>query len=204
MNEFKCNETELEGTVREPPAFSHENHGCRFYRFVLQVPRLSGQADLLPVLVTEQQLPQITLGAALHVSGQFRSYNNRSGQGSRLVLTIFARTLEPGTGQPQNHITLSGTLCKPPLLRRTPLGRNICDLMLAVPRRYGRADYIPVIAWGQLAMDVSRLAVGDCVSLDGRVQSRIYTKSTDGETEERTAYEVSVMRLTGEEEHDSL
>jgi len=195
MNELSCNEAELIGTVRSAPAFSHENHGCRFYRLILQVPRLSGQADLLPVLAGEEQLAEARPGALLRVMGQLRSFNNKSGQGSRLVLAVFAQSLEPAADGAENRIVLAGTLCKPPILRRTPLGRCICDLMLAVPRRYGRADYLPVIAWGQLAARLSRRAVGGFVRLEGRVQSRVYTKVTPGGPEERTAYEVSVMRL---------
>lgn len=150
--------------------------------------------DTLPVLLPEALLPQVQ-NQALRVQGQLRSFNNRSGVGSRLVLTVYAQTLTPGTGELCNHIALSGSLCKAPIFRRTPLGRSICDVMLAVPRRYGRADYLPVIAWGQLAAQVSRLRVGDPLSLEGRIQSRIYQKVTDAGTQERTAYEVSVMRL---------
>ena len=124
-----------------------------------------------------------------------RSFNNRSGVGSRLVLTVYGQVLTLGLGEPCNHIILAGSLCKAPIFRRTPLGRSICDLMLAVPRRYGRADYLPVIAWGQLAVQVSALQVGAFVALEGRVQSRTYHKVTAGGTEERVAYEVSMMHL---------
>ena len=115
-------------------------------------------------------------------------------------MTVYARDIRPGEGAPCNLTQLSGSLCKPPIFRRTPLGRSICDLMLAVPRRYGRADYLPVIAWGQLAIQASRLDVGDCISLEGRFQSRTYHKVTEHGTEERIAYEVSVMRLLEEAE----
>lgn len=199
MDEISRNQVELEGRVLTAPVLSHENHGTRFYRFSLSVPRLSGQADVLPVLVTERYLPLAAPEAPLRIRGQFRSFNNRSGHGSRLVLTVFAREAEPGTGTPENRILLSGTLCKPPVYRRTPLGRSICDLMLAVPRRYGRADYLPVIAWGQLASLLSSRGVGDRVALEGRVQSRLYTKVTEDGPQERTAYEVSVMHLTEED-----
>ena len=188
------NEVLLEGIPSSQPEWSHENHGTQFYRFFLQVPRLSGTPDTLPVLLPEALLPQVQ-NQALRVQGQLRSFNNRSGVGSRLVLTVYAQTLTPGTGELCNHIALSGSLCKAPIFRRTPLGRSICDVMLAVPRRYGRADYLPVIAWGQLAAQVSRLRVGDPLSLEGRIQSRIYQKVTDAGTQARTAYEVSSMRL---------
>ncbi len=194
MTTLMQNEVLLEGTALEAPQLSHENHGTRFYRFSLQVPRLSGQADVLPVLLPEALLPPPAEGP-LRVQGQLRSFNNRTGVGSRLVLTVYALDIQPGLGKPCNQIKLSGALCKPPVFRRTPLGRSICDLMLAVSRRYGRADYLPVIAWGQLAVRAGRLQVGDVLSMEGRVQSRIYHKVTDSGTEERVAYEVSMMHL---------
>ena len=189
------NEVLLEGTILETPVLSHENHGARFYRFPLQVPRLSGQVDVLPVLLAEPMLPKVDTGETVRIQGQLRSFNNRSGVGSRLVLTVYAQEMEPGFDETVNQILLSGALCKPPIFRRTPLGRSICDLMLAVPRRYGRADYLPVIAWGQLAVRAGRLQVGDSLALEGRVQSRTYRKVTDAGTEERTAYEVSMMHM---------
>ena len=190
------NEVLLEGTALEAPVLSHENHGTRFYRFPLEVPRLSGTPDTLPVLLPEPLLDTVHTEAPLRVQGQLRSFNNRSGVGNRLVLTVYAQAIQPGTGEPCNRILLSGALCKPPIFRRTPLGRSICDLMLAVSRRYGRADYLPVIAWGQLAVQTSRLQVGDALSLEGRVQSRAYRKVLeDGTIQERVAYEVSAMHL---------
>ena len=189
------NQVILEGQATEAPVLSHENHGARFYRFILQVPRLSGQSDLLPILTPEANLEQIRPGIPLSVQGQLRSFNNRTGVGSRLILSVYARNIREGTGVSRNRILLAGTICKPPIFRRTPLGRGICDIMLAVSRPYGRADYLPVIAWGQLALETSALHVGDPLELEGRVQSRIYHKVTeDGSTEERTAYEVSMMR----------
>lgn len=193
------NEVELCGTPLSTPVFSHENHGKHFFRFLLRIPRLSGTPDVLPVVVPEVLTPDILPGAPLHVRGQLRSFNNKSGVGSRLVLTVYALSAEPGDSTPCNRVVLTGTLCKPPVLRRTPLGRSICDLMLAVSRRYGRADYLPAIAWGQLAVRVSQLAVGDSLTLEGRFQSRVYHKVTDTGVEERTAYEVSVMHLPEED-----
>ena len=198
------NEVLLEGAVLSAPELSHENHGTKFYRFPLMVPRLSGQADRLPVLVSEELLPLARVGESLRCRGQLRSFNNRTGVGSRLVLTVYAQEVEPGSGENCNQILLAGSLCKAPVFRRTPLGRSICDLMLAVPRRYGRADYLPVIAWGQLAIQASRLAVGDPLTLEGRVQSRTYHKVLeDGGAEERVAYEVSMMHLLENEESQS-
>lgn len=191
-----CNEVLLEGLALTEPERSHENHGAVFYRFLLQVPRLSGAADTLPVLVSQALRDGVAAGETLRLSGQLRSFNNRSGVGSRLVLTVYAKELLPAAGTACNQILLHGTVCKPPIFRRTPLGRSICDLMLAVPRRYGRADYLPVITWGQVALRASLLEVGESLALEGRVQSRIYHKVTDdGTTQERTAYEVSAMRL---------
>ena len=190
------NEVLLEGTALEAPVLSHENHGTRFYRFPLEVPRLSGTPDTLPVLLPEPLLDTVQTEAPLRVQGQLRSFNNRSGVGNRLVLTVYAQAIQPGTGEPCNRILLSGALCKPPIFRRTPLGRSICDLMLAVSRRYGRADYLPVITWGQLALQAAGLHVGDALSLEGRVQSRAYRKVLDdGSSQERIAYEVSAMHL---------
>ena len=197
------NEVLLEGTALEAPVLSHENHGTRFYRFPLEVPRLSGTPDTLPVLLPEPLLDTVQTEAPLRVQGQLRSFNNRSGVGNRLVLTVYAQAIQPGTGEPCNRILLSGALCKPPVFRRTPLGRSICDLMLAVSRRYGRADYLPVIAWGQLAIRAARLQVGDPLSLEGRVQSRAYRKVLeDGSIQDRVAYEVSAMHLLEPESAD--
>ena len=196
------NEVLLEGLALTEPERSHENHGTVFYRFLLQVPRLSGAADTLPVLVPQTLRSGVAAGETLRLSGQLRSFNNRSGVGSRLVLTVYAKELLPAAGTACNQIQLHGTVCKPPIFRRTPLGRSICDLMLAVPRRYGRADYLPVITWGQVALRASALGVGESLALEGRIQSRIYRKVTDAGSEERTAYEVSAMRLLPPE--DSL
>ena len=193
------NDVLLEGYPASSPEWSHENHGTQFYRFLLEVPRLSGTPDILPVLLRADLLDRAGSQGPLRIRGQLRSFNNRSGVGNKLVLTVYATDIQPGTGESCNQILLTGSLCKPPIFRRTPLGRSICDLMLAVPRRYGRADYLPVIAWGQLAVQASCLGVGDSLSLEGRVQSRAYYKVTGSGTEERTAYEVSMMHLLEED-----
>lgn len=191
------NDLLLRGTAAAEPAFSHENHGQRFYRFPLSVRRLSGQADVLQVIATGEQLSHLLplTGRRLEIQGQLRSFNNKSGQGSRLVISAFTRLLVETEGEDVNIIELKGAICKPPVLRRTPLGRCICDMMLAVNRRYGRADYLPCIAWGQVAMVTGQLPVGSTLALEGRIQSRVYTKVVDGIPQERTAYEVSIMRL---------
>lgn len=139
-------------------------------------------------------LTPVSPGDGVHITGQLRSFNNKSGQGSRLVISTFAQTLTHDADEPLNRIFLSGVLCKQPALRRTPLGREICDMILAVNRRYGRADYLPCIAWGAVAQQVSLLHTGARLTAEGRVQSRVYSKTENGVTTDRTAYEVSIMR----------
>ncbi len=196
------NYVELWGVAEGEVEFSHENHGESFYRFPLRVERLSGQSDVPLILAPRSLLcaAEVAPGMPLRVIGQLRSFNNRSGKGSRLVISVFAQSIEPGDGGHFNRILLSGVLCKPPVLRRTPLGRSICDMILAVNRRYGRADYLPCIAWGQVAARVAGMEVGDRLTLEGRVQSRTYIKRTETGSEERTAYEVSVMQLLPDDE----
>ena len=198
------NYVELWGTVAQDCVFSHENHGQRFYKFPLRVERLSGQCDTLVIVVNESMTSLLCEGEPVRVTGQLRSFNNKSGQGSRLVITVFAQAIEPGDGTPFNRILLSGVLCKQPTLRRTPLGRSICDVILAVNRHYGRADYLPCIAWGKVAAKIAEMQVGDRLTLEGRVQSRTYIKQTDAGSEERTAYEVSVMQLLDDEETELI
>ena len=154
---------------------------------------LRGRLDALP---TPSHVNHgVEPGSPLTVQGEVRTFNNRSGVGRRLVVSVFARTLSQEEGEDENRLELSGTLCKPPVLRTTPLGRTICDMILAINRRYGRADYLPCIAWGSLAYRCGEMAVGDHLALEGRLQSRIYTKEVDGQLQERTAFEVSVMSL---------
>ncbi len=200
--ELNYNRVELRGTVDDVPALSHVNHGCAFYRFTLSVLRLSGQADKLPVIVPKSPLLLTPLTPAtryISPASCARS-TTKSGLGSRLVISVFAQTLAPDEGQPLNRIFLSGILCKQPILRRTPLGREICDMILAVNRRYGRADYLPCIAWGAVAQQTALLHTGQRLTVEGRVQSRIYSKTEDGVTSDRTAYEVSVMHPAEREE----
>lgn len=190
----------LRGTAAGSPVFSHENHGVAYDLFPLSVQRLSGAADRLNVVLPRSLLTACPVyeGLPLEVQGEVRSFNNRSGSGSRLVITVLARELAPTAEKPANHLALAGALCKPPILRRTPLGREICDLMLAVNRRYGRADYLPCIAWGSLAHQCGAMLVGDSLRLEGRLQSRAYNKEVDGQLQVRTAFEVSVMSLEPE------
>lgn len=198
------NHISLMGLAGGPAVMSHENHGVPYFRFPLRVSRLSGAEDVLNIVVAEPVLRQCPVepGALLAVEGEVRSYNNRSGTGSKLVITVYARTLERGSGEHKNELILAGVLCKPTVLRRTPLGREICDMMLAVNRKYGRADYLPCIAWGGLAAWCGQLEVGDGLKLNGRLQSREYTKEENGQSVRRTAFEVSVMSLEPVE-HDT-
>lgn len=193
----------LHGRAAHPPAFSHCNHGVEFFSFPLSVSRLSGAADQLNVMAPRALLEGcggLSRGDAVTVRGEVRTFNNRSGVGSRLVISVLARELVPEEGEDENRLILSGTLCKPPSLRSTPLGRTICDMILAVNRRYGRADYLPCIAWGSLAHLCGEMAVGSSLGLDGRLQSRTYTKNLGDRVEERTAFEVSIMNLLPLEE----
>ena len=202
MKEFvHKNEVTLIGTAAAAPTVSHENHEARFVKFPLRVLRLSGQADELTVMLPESltERCRVEEGKRLCVVGQLRSYNNRSGSGRKLVLSVYARTLCCCEGEEDcNEILLAGAICKPPVGRSTPLGREICDVLLAVNRRYGRADYIPCIAWGALAAEVGEREVGDTLAFRGRIQSREYRKTTPKGAEKRVAYEVSVMTLTEE------
>ena len=183
------------GYVSAPPQFSHENHGREFYKFFLEVPRLSGAVDILPVVAAKEVLQTCAVcdGDAVRIEGQIRSFNNRSEEGRKLIVSIYADSLRPCRDAPDNDVTLSGIICKAPNFRRTPLGREICDLMLAVPRHYHRTDYIPCILWGRTAREAAGSSVGCRLELHGRLQSRTYLKVLDDRTEERTAYEVSAM-----------
>mgnify|MGYP004514874027 CR=1 FL=1 len=196
------NQASLRGRAGGTASPSHTNHGVTYYLFPLEVDRLSGTLDTLNVVVSEDLLAACPVipGEEYQVTGEVRSFNNRSGVGSRLVITFFARTLLPAQGEHANELELVGVLCKLPVVRRTPLGREICDLLLAVNRRYGRADYLPCIAWGSLARSCGELEVGDTVHMTGRLQSRKYRKLEAGREEERTAYEVSVVTLEMAEE----
>ena len=187
----------LRGFVHGNTTFSHSVHGIHFFRFPLRVPRLSGRDDILNIVLPEELLHLCPIAENLSVeaSGEVRSFNNRSGTGSRLVITLYAKTLLQSNAEPCNDVLLSGVVCKQPALRRTPLGRDICDLLLAVNRRYRRADYLPCIAWGSLAAYCAEQRVGDVLSLFGRLQSRIYTKLIDDVPVPHTAFEISVMSL---------
>ena len=189
------NQIRLRGSLQALPVFSHENHEKRFYRFLLEVPRLSGAVDILPVIAEESILNTLDLsgGEMLTVCGQIRSHNIREDGVRHLLIFVFAATVAAEDGEPINDVCIEGPLCKEPVYRRTPLGREICDVMLAVPRAFRRADYLPCILWGSTALQASRRHTREEIRIYGRLQSRIYTKLTENGAEERTAYEISAL-----------
>ena len=190
------------GTIVSEFTFSHAVYGEGFYLVDLSVNRLSEQADMIPLLVSERLIDvnKDLRGYTIEAVGQFRSYNRHEGLKNRLVLSVFVREvqfLEEFTDYTKtNQIFLDGYICKDPIYRKTPLGREIADLLVAVNRPYGKSDYIPCISWGRNARYASGFTVGTRVMIWGRVQSRDYTKKlSDTECEKRTAYEVSVSKL---------
>lgn len=197
MDMMENNYTRLCGVLAERPVFSHESRGQAFYRFPLEVSRLSGNVDRIHIIVRQEQLESLELKEAgrLCVTGELRSFNNRRGEGARLVITVFAKELSLCDEEDSNLVQLTGTLCKAPNLRCTPMGRDICDLMLAVNRRYGRSDYLPCICWGLRARDAALWTVGTQLRLTGRIQSRRYIKLTEDGPVEKTAFEVSASEL---------
>jgi len=197
------NHISLTGVLAGRPVFSHESRGQRFFMFPLEVSRLSGTLDKVNVVAREELLPALDEGLEgadmLCVRGELRSFNNRSGTGNRLVITVFARELcLTADGEWENEVELCGTICRAPNLRVTPMGREICDLMLAVNRRYSRSDYLPCIVWGLKAREAALWEVGTRVRLTGRFQSRDYIKNTEAGPEEKTAYEISVADIRQE------
>ncbi len=196
------NEVQLVGTVESELSYSHEVYGEGFYRFLLDVPRLSDISDKINITVSERLLSNINLaiGQTVCVNGQFRSYNNYSESGNRLILTVFARDIiadeDENSSKNPNHIFLNGFLCKKPVYRTTPFGREITDILIAVNRAYNKSDYIPCIAWGRNARFASSLEVGENVKIWGRIQSREYQKKIDEENViTKTAYEISISKM---------
>lgn len=193
--EHVTNTITLRGSLLELPVFSHENHGKRFYRFTLEVPRLSGAVDLLPIVAEETMVMNLdpTAGDMLKVLGQVRSHNVHSEDGRHLLIFVFASALAVESGEPINDVYVEGPLCREPTYRRTPLGREICDAMLAIPRAFRRADYLPCIIWGRTAQAISECHTRDIIGIHGRLQSRIYTKLKPEGAEDRTTYEISAL-----------
>lgn len=190
------NYVKLCGVMAGRPAYSHSSRGQQFYIFPLEVQRLSGNTDTLNIVVRPEQLALLEAAECekLCVTGQLRTFNNRRGEGAKLVITVFARELMLCDEDDCNLVQLSGTLCKAPNLRCTPMGRDICDLMLAVNRHYGRSDYLPCICWGLKAREAAAWTVGTQIRLEGRIQSRKYIKLSEDGAAEKTAYEVSVTK----------
>lgn len=203
--ENAINQITICGQLGTLPEFSHENHGLRFYRFLLDVPRLSGAVDHIPVVAPQSLLNPLdpTAGDTWEITGQIRSHNSRL-PGPKLLIFVFARAIQLCQEEPDNQVRLSGAICRLPIYRRTPLGREICDIMLAVPRTYHRSDYLPCILWGKLAREFRDCIPGDCLQLQGRFQSRAYQKSTDAGPEQRVAYEISALTAQRCEEEPSL
>ncbi len=195
MEQQSVNVITLRGQLQALPEFSHENHGRRFYRFYLEVARLSGAVDILPIIAEEAIVQNIDPcgGEMLTVTGQIRSHNYRADGVRRLMIFVFACSILAEDGEPINEVLLEGPLCREPIFRRTPLGREICDVMLAVPRAFHRADYLPGILWGRVAQEISQCSVGDRIRINGRLQSRSYNKCTEDGVQVRTAYEISAL-----------
>ena len=213
-NYSENNHLVLVGKVVSEKTYSHEIYGEKFYLFNLEVVRLSSTTDIIPITISERLLTDIdlTIGKGLEIEGQFRSYNNYENERNRLVLTVFAKEVkeaeidEDDKETVTNEVELVGYICKKPIYRQTPFGREIADILLAVNRAYNKSDYIPCIAWGRNARFCQNMEVGTEVKLVGRVQSRTYEKKhEDGTVENRVAYEVSVASMevvTGEDNEE--
>ena len=197
----------LVGEITSEKKFSHEIYGESFYVFNLEVPRLSNVTDIIPITISERLITNfdLSIGKKILVEGQFRSYNTYENEKSRLVLTVFAKEVreyneeaekEDNQEKVSNEVVLSGYICKKPIYRQTPFGREIADLLLAVNRAYNKSDYIPCIAWGRNARFCQDMPTGTEVKVIGRIQSRQYEKKyEDGTSEIKTAYEVSIGSL---------
>lgn len=210
INYADNNHLVLMGKVTSEKRFSHEIYGESFYIFDMEVPRLSQAQDIIPVTISERLIPDGTLeiGKRVLIKGQFRSYNSFENEKNKLILTVFAKDIffedeienelnnEESKEIVSNEVILTGYICKKPIYRQTPFGREIADLLLAVNRAYNKSDYIPAIAWGRTARFCQNLEVGTEVRVTGRVQSRTYEKKfEDGTVETRVAYEVSIGSL---------
>lgn len=196
--EHISNQIILRGTLAQAPRFSHENHGKKFFRFLLEVPRLSSAVDILPVVALDTVLDGTALneGEKITVTGQIRSHNVRTEGHRHLLIFVYAQSIAIEDGESINDVILEGPLCREPTYRRTPLGREICDVMLAVPRAHRRADYLPCILWGRTAVLAAECHTRDILCICGRLQSRIYTKLTDEGPQQRTAYEISALTVS--------
>ena len=213
-NYLDNNHLDLVGKIVSDKSYSHEFYGEKFYVFNLEVVRLSSTVDIIPITISERLLAgmDLKIGKKVSVEGQFRSYNNYENERNRLILTVFAKEIEEledveVKDEVTNEVTLVGYVCKKPVYRQTPFGREIADVLLAVNRAYNKSDYIPCIAWGRNARFCQNIEVGTEVKIVGRVQSRTYEKKhEDGTVETRVAYEVSVasMEIASEENEESV
>ena len=214
-NYLENNHLVLVGKVTSDKKFSHEIYGEKFYIFDLEVARLSGNSDIIPITISERLIleKELEIGDKVAIEGQFRSYNSYENEKNRLILTVFAKDIkylseedeENSSEKVSNEVTLIGYICKKPIYRQTPFGREISDILLAVNRAYNKSDYIPAIAWGRNARFCQNIEVGTKVKITGRVQSRNYEKKfEDGTTQTRTAYEVSIssLEIVNEEEEN--
>ena len=192
----------LVGKIVSEQKYSHEIYGEKFYKIDLEVIRLSTNTDIIPITISERLMPGIDLsiGKSVKVEGQFRSYNNYENERNRLILTVFAKEITEVDSEEENEVTnevtLVGYICKKPIYRQTPFGREIADILLAVNRAYSKSDYIPCIAWGRNARFCQNIDVGTEVKIIGRIQSRTYEKKyEDGTSETKVAYEVSIASM---------
>lgn len=206
-NLLSTNKVYIEGKIVSELSFSHEMYGEGFYTFTIEVPRLSESMDYLPVTVSERLIASLDTreGNLIKIEGQLRSYNKFIEGSNRLILTIFARDINPieEISKSPNQICLDGFICKDPVYRTTPFGREITDLLLAVNRPYNKSDYIPVIAWGRNARFSKMLEVGSHIKIWGRIQSREYEKKlSDDNVVKRVAYEVSISKMEKVNEDD--
>ena len=214
-NYLENNHLVLVGKVTSDKKFSHEIYGESFYIFDLEVARLSGNSDIIPITISERLIleKELEIGDKVAIEGQFRSYNSYENEKNRLILTVFAKDIkylseedeENSSEKVSNEVTLIGYICKKPIYRQTPFGREISDILLAVNRASNKSDYIPAIAWGRNARFCQNIEVGTKVKITGRVQSRNYEKKfEDGTTQTRTAYEVSIssLEIVNEEEEN--
>lgn len=204
----KNNKVYLSGEIVGEAEFSHEVYGEGFYEMKVKVSRLSGQADILPVTISERLIAanSLKVGGFINAVGQFRSYNKLVDGKSKLMLTVFVRELlGEESGKNPNSIVLSGYICKPPIYRTTPFNREIADILIAVNRSYNKSDYIPCIAWGRNARFVKNLAVGEKIAISGRIQSREYQKKlSETDIKTLTAYEVSISKLAAYESAENF
>ena len=187
----------LRGKIKELPTYSHTVMGEGFFEMFVEVQRLSAEVDILPVTISERLISDFKIGQEIGIVGQFRSYNKLEENRSKLMLTIFVKELvEPAEIPEINQIYLMGYICKEPIYRTTPFGREICDVLLAVNRAYNKSDYLPCIAWGRNARFVRDLGVGEKLEVQGRIQSRVYQKRiNENETVTKVAYEISISSV---------